>query len=220
MRDGAPLAEQMLIFWKLMSQAVAYLATQFPRVRVVCRPGNHGRNKQRHPGRATSSKWDGHEWTMFYALSMMSTQLKNVTWDLDRSPIAKVDLFGAWLGVTHGDTEVKLGPPDTKASQNALILDKINATKLYDVEFAGWVFGHYHKGVLVPGRPAQVWNAALLPPNGYARGMGYFGNACGQWIFESVPGHVVGDSRFVEVSEIQDRDDSLGKLITPFRLDA
>ncbi len=219
LRDGAPLAEQKVIFWKYLSAALGLLAAEFPKVRVVARPGNHGRDKLRHPGRATSSKWDGHEWSMYYGLMMMSAGLPNVTWDLDRKPLAVVDVFGQKLGVTHGDTEIKLGNPLTKAQENSRILDRINSSKVYGVEIDAWAFGHFHTGALIPGRPGIVWNGGLLPPNGHARTAGYFGNACGQWIWESVPGHLLGDARFIRVGEEQDSDESLGALIPPFRLD-
>ncbi len=79
LRSGAPLTEQKAIFWTYMRTFLALVAQQYPTVRVECQPGNHGRDKLRHPGRATASKWDGHEWSMYYALRMMCSDLKNVT---------------------------------------------------------------------------------------------------------------------------------------------
>ena len=217
MRDGAPLTEQMMIFWKLLGPFVGFCAQQFPSVRVVCQPGNHGRNKLRHPGRATSSKWDGFETAMYLALREMSSALVNVTWQIDFRAVSVVDLHGATLGVTHGDTEVKLGDPDTKATENAASFDRINVTRLYGVEFDAWTIGHFHKPRWRPGTPDVIYNGALLPPNGYARTQGYIGERCGQYLWEAVEGFPVGDVRFVKVGEAQDHDESLGKLIKPFR---
>lgn len=218
-RDGAPLTEQKVIFQRHMERFVGECARAYPRVRVFCQPGNHGRDKVRHPGRATSSKWDGHEWALMYALSRACSSLKNVTWDLPFRAICKVDLHGSYLGLTHSDTEVAIGAPDRKARDNAQILAEINSTRLYGVEFAAWAFGHYHTGRYLPRKIREIHNAALVPPNGHARGAGYVGESCGQFMWEAVPGFPVGDVRFIEVGRTQDTDERLGSIIEPFRFD-
>lgn len=217
MRSGSPLAEQKAIFWNYFTRFIGYVAQMYRSVRVVCQPGNHGRDKLRHPGRATSSKWDSTEWAMFYALSMMCSQLHNVTWSIPHRAISIVDVHGQTLGVTHADTELKLGHPDTKAKENFGTVSKINSTNLYGAQFDGWVFGHFHTGRFQPGNPGILWNAALVPPNGHARTSGYIGESQGQWIWESVEGHLFGDLRFCAVGPAQDNDERLGKLIEPFR---
>lgn len=217
LRSGAPLTEQKAIFWKYFTSFVGYVAAHFKSVRIVYQPGNHGRDKLRHPGRATASKWDGAEWGMGYALMMMCSELKNVSWDIPFRAISIVDLHGSILGVTHGDTEVKLGDPDTKARDNFATLSKINSTNLYGVHFDAWAFGHYHKPRWMPGQPSIIWNGALVPPNGHARTSGYFGDVQGQFCWEAVEGHPIGDVRFIEVGPSQDNDERLGSLIKPFR---
>lgn len=217
LRDGAPLAEQKVIAWKYLSAFVAYVAQAYPEVLCVWQNGNHGRDKVRHPGRATSRKWDGHEFEIGWALKEMTSGLRNVTWQLDFRAVSIIDLHGSTLGLTHGDTEVKLGDPDTKALANRSNLDRINSTRLYGREFDAWAFGHYHKPRHHPGRPDVIYNGALVPPNGYARGAGYIGEVCGQYLWEAVAGYPVGDLRFVKVGEAQDRDEQLGIMIVPFR---
>lgn len=218
LRDGAPLTEQMVAFWKYFQAIVGLFAHAFPSVRVVCQPGNHGRNVLRHPGRATSSKWDGVEWQLYYGLKMMASSLPNVTFDLGFRAISVVDLHGSNLGVTHGDTEIKLGHPHLKAAANAAILRDINATRLYGVEFAAWVSGHYHTPAYQPGTPAILANGMLVPPNGHARTSGYITERCGQWLWEAVEGFPIGDLRYVEVGKAQDEDEQLGNIVQPFRL--
>jgi hypothetical protein len=218
-RDGAPLTEQKVVFLKYFERFVGECARAFPRVRVFCQPGNHGRNLVRHPGRATSSKWDGVEWEMMYSLSRACSQLKNVTWDLPFRAVGIVDLHGQNLLLTHADTEVAIGHPDTKAAQNRAVIDKINATRIYGVEFAAAAFGHYHTGRYLPGHPRLIFNGMLVPPNGHARTKGYIGESCGQFLWEAVEGHAIGDVRFIEVGRSQDTDEKLGTLIEPFRFD-
>lgn len=219
MRDGAPITEQKVAFQTYMERFVGECAGAFPSVRVFCQPGNHGRDKLRHPGRATSAKWDSHEWMMYYALSRACSSLKNVSFDLGFRSVSKIDLHGSTLGLTHGDTEVKTGDPDTKAKDNAAELQKINSTLLHGVRFDAWAFGHWHKPRYHAGNPRVVWNGALVPPNGHARSSGYHGEACGQFLWEAVPGFPVGDVRFIEVGRSQDHDEQLGTIIKPFRFD-
>lgn len=217
-RDGAPLTEQKVIFWRHLSTALGLLAQVYKRVHVECQPGNHGRDKIRHPGRATSSKWDGHEWQMYWALREMCRGLLNVTWSIPFRGYSVVDLYGAKMLMTHGDTEIKLGDPDTKADANMRQMEAINSDLRYGVRFDVAVFGHFHKCRVQPGRVRLMFNGALIPPNGHARTMGY-AEPCRQLLWEAVEGHPVGDLRIIEVGRKQDEDEKLGTLIRPFRFD-
>jgi len=218
-QSGAPLTEQKVVAWRHLGAFVAHVARAYRSVRVVCQPGNHGRDKVRHPGRATSRKWDGHEFEIYYGLREMAHNLHNVEWQIDFRAVSIVDLHGSTLGLTHGDTEVPLGDPDTRSTQNAQAFDRINSTNLWGVSFDAWCVGHFHKPRYQPRRPRVIWNGALVPPNGHARSKGYVGEPCGQFLWEAVEGFPVGDLRFVEVGAAQDDDERLGKLITPFRFD-
>jgi Calcineurin-like phosphoesterase len=218
-RAGAPLIEQKLVFWKLLGAVVGLAAKRFPRVRVICQPGNHGRDKLRHPGRATASKWDGHEWEMYWALSMMASSLKNVTWDIPMRPWSIVDLHGHNMLVTHGDTDIKIGSPSTKSEANFAQLAVANALKTYGATIDVAAFAHFHSAYAIPGEPYVIYNGMLVPANNHARTSGYITRPCGQWLWESVRGFPVGDLRFITVGPEQDRDVSLGKICVPFRLD-
>lgn len=217
LRSGAPLIEQKVAFWRYFSAFMAHCAAEFPRVRVHCQPGNHGRDMVRHPGRAVAQKWDGHEWEMYYALREMCARLVNVTWDIPFQAVGVVDLYGKKLLLTHGDTDVAIGDPDTQAERNTARIDRINNSELYGCRFDVAAFGHWHKPRYQPGRTDVIFNGALLPPDGYMRTIGATDVKCGQFLWEAVPGHPVGDVRFVEVGPEQDRDVSLGQIIKPFR---
>lgn len=217
LRGGAPLTEQKVIFWSLFGPFIAEVSAAFPGVDVWCQGGNHGRDKVRHPGRATSRKWDGHEWELYWALSRMSSNLRNVKWHIDFRAVSAIDLHGQWLLLTHGDTELKLGHPDTAAAKNAASFDRVNSTRIFGHEFDAVAIGHYHTPRYHPRRPREIWNGALVPPNGYARAEGHIAEPCGQWIWEAVEGYPVGDLRFVEVGRAQDQDEKLGTIIRPFR---
>ncbi len=214
--DGAPLTEQVIAWLQFKAQQYAHFAAAYPSVEVWAIPGNHGRNKLRHEGRATNQKWDSTETLMYTALRMMCKHLANVTWHIDRNPASVVPLFDKTLLVTHGDTHFKLGDPDTKGALYELALNKINGTLEYGKHIDLFVCGHFHKGRMMRFlRSAVLVNGALVPPNGHAKTMGYDG-ACGQWIWESVPGYALGDTRFLEVGPTQDADTSLDAIIAPF----
>ena len=225
LRDGAPLTEQVVAFWKYLGTALQRWSAAYPRVIVEFQPGNHGRNTMRHPGRATSSKWDGFETQAAIGLSLMCSSLPNVTFKgcgfEHRQSISTVDLpGGARLLLSHGDTEIKLGDPDTKATGNFGELANINSTQLYGHAFDVFAFGHFHKARVQMCRGFTVlFNGALVPPNGHARTSGYTREQCGQWLWESVPGHAVGDLRFLDVGAGEDKDASLNKVCPAFRFD-
>lgn|SRR5574343_74031 len=218
-RDGAPLVEQQVAFLRYFEALIGTAAQVFPRVHVECQPGNHGRNIARHPGRATSSKWDGIEWFLYYALAQSCARLPNVTFSHPRRAVSVLDFFGSKVLFTHGDTEIKLGDPDTKQTQNAAILNTINTRRTYGHEFAALLFGHFHKPRYQAGSAALLCNGALVPPNGHARSSGYIADDCGQWLFEAVEGFPIGDVRLIRVGPQQDRDERLGTIIKPFRFE-
>ncbi len=219
LRDGAPLVEQKLAFWKYLSAAIGLFAQQFPRVIVDAQSGNHERCLTRSLGRKTSNKADGHGYEMYWALAQMCAALQNVTFNIPYCAVSIVDLQGHKMLLSHGDTEVKLGDPDARAEHNALVLDRINSTQLYGTTFEVAAFGHFHKARYQSRSIRVIWNGALVPPNGHARTQGYIGERCGQWVWEAVSGYPVGDLRFLDVGVSQDRDEKLGTLIKPFRFD-
>lgn len=217
LRDGIPLVEQKAAYWELMMQFVGFLASAFPRVHVECQSGNHGRDKARHQGRATSRKWDGHEWELHYGLAKMCSGLKNVTFNVPFRAVSSIPLYGEWLLMSHGDTEVAIGHPQKAAEKNGALMDNINSTMRYGHRYAAACFGHYHHPTYVPGAIRLVHNGALVPANGHARSCGPITEVCGQFLWEAVEGHIVGDLRFLEVGPTQDHDERLGKIIKPFR---
>lgn len=215
---GSPLAEQKAIAWTYLRTMIAELSAVYPSVHVEWQPGNHGRDKMRHPGRATWRKWDGHEWEIGWALREMCSGLKNTTWGNPFRAVSALKVHGSVIGMTHGDTEIKLAHPDQVAKNNQQ-LDRINAVGLFHERFDAWLFGHFHSGRALYGETTKLFNGALIPPNGHARASGYIGEAMGQFLFEAVEGFPVGDVRFIRVGCAQDNDASLGKIIKPFRFD-
>lgn len=215
-RDGAPLVEQKGRFLSYLQHAIARWAAVYPHVHVECQPGNHGRDKWRHPGRATSSKWDGHEWWLGYTLAQICRTLPNVTFSTPFRAVSIVEAHGWRILQTHGDTEIKLGDPDTKSTQNER---EVAHARTEQGHFDAALFGHFHKARFFPWREVPVlFNGALVPPNGHSRASGYTRERCGQWIFEVTPEAPIAGIRFVEVGAGEDRDAGLNRIVPAFSL--
>jgi len=215
--DGAPLEEQCTAFTRFSADMIAYLAGAFPEVYIWFQPGNHGRNKLRHPGRATNQKWDSTETILYKFLEQLFEKTPNVHIDIRKPAVSVIPLFNKHMLMTHGDTELKLGSPSTQAFLYEQELDRINAKQTYGPHHIDLLFtGHYHDPKHMPFKNSEViTNGALVPSNGFARSSGHDGPT-GQWIWESVEGHVVGDERFVRVGERDDEDSTLDQIVKPY----
>ena len=219
-RDGAPLAEQVCAAIWYISHAVEYVSQNFPFVEVMCTPGNHGRNRARHQNRAIHQKWDAIETHIYYACYMASIHLKNVKWHIPYAPYYTWDSFGMRGFGTHGDTVLEPGNPDRdiKVGRVRNQINEINASLPNSDEYKIFVTGHVHTASVTNLRNGAtlVTNGAIIPPDPFAVNLAVLENQCGQQMWESVPGRIFGDHRFISVDRHTDHDRSLDKLIKPF----
>lgn len=219
-RDGAPLAEQVAAAQFLLVQAIGYFSRHFPKVVVRCTPGNHGRNSARHHGRAVKDKWDAIETCIYHAVKMASSSLPNVSVEIPRTPFITYEAFGLRGWGTHGDSVFNPGFPGKNIQTGRLEADlnKLNASLPDTAEYRVAFFGHIHTGSItwLQNGACVITNGALLPPDSYARSIGIHEASCGQMLWESVPGFIVGDSRFLRVGPEHDKDATLDKIIKPF----
>lgn len=220
MRDGAPLAEQFGAALYLLVQSISYLSAHFPQVVVRCTPGNHGRNTARHKERATNQKWDSIETQIYIALKIACASLPNVKIEVPYTPYYTFEAFGQRGFFTHGDTVINPGYPG-RAINIAKVraqINEINGKLETHQQYRLFAVGHVHVGSVthLPNGAIFLSNGCLIPPDAYGLSIGSFDSACGQWIWESVDGHILGDHRFCVVDEHTDKDKSLDKVIKPF----
>jgi hypothetical protein len=220
-RDGAPLAMQFAAAVHYLTQFVLFCSSQYPSVEVNCTPGNHGRNVWRHRDRAVHQKWDSIE-TMVYTATkaaVLGSGAKNVAFNIGQRPYYTAKLFDQNGFFTHGDTVLKPGFPGKSIDSKGLIqqVSRWNAASNIGGPFALFVCGHVHIGSVInlPDRVTMITNGCLVPPDPFTLSIGAPDVTCGQYIFESVPGHAVGDQRFIRV------DDAAGNkeyndFISPF----
>lgn len=217
--DNAPLAEQMVASGQFCVSLIQYLASAFPEIDVWCEPGNHGRNRISHPGRAVSSKWNSFETVLYKFIAAQCRMLPNVRFHIPRAPALIIPLFNATCLMTHGDTELKLKSPSSTGGRSSWesVLNQVRADRRYGTSPDVLVAGHFHEPDIMPF--ASGWGiaqGALVPSNGYARTAG-FGGVCGFWIFESVLGFPVGDMRFLRVGPDQDKNSDLDHVVPQYR---
>lgn len=215
--DAEPLAMQMTLVLHYLIQGVGYLSRHFRRVIVTILGGNHERNPLKHPGRAMSDKWDNFLFPIAHALKLAMRDVKHCRVDIPETPYALIPLHDRWMYLTHGDTHLALGNPGKTIAMSRIAakMNEINATLRYGKRFDIFAVGHLHQPLMMPMEAGTlIVNGALIPANGYADANGY-SSVCGQWLWESVPGYPVGDSRLIKVGVVDDKDATLDKIISP-----
>lgn len=220
-REGAPLAIQFAATLHYLVQAITFLASEYPEVQVDCATGNHGRNKQRHMDRAVQQKWDSIEGMVYFSLKMAlaAAGAKNVTVNIPQTPYVIEEVFDKKAFWTHGDTVLKPGYPGKSIDVGHLYqqICRWNSARHIKGPFHMFGVGHVHFGSItnMPGEIVMLTNGCLVPPDAFALSIGAGDVTCGQYMFESVRGHICGDQRFINVDNA-DKNPEYNKIISPF----
>lgn len=220
-RNVKPLAEQAAAAIHYLTQSIAHLATRFKAVNVYSTPGNHDRNTSRHRERAISQKWDSIGNIIYFAIKTALASIPNISFEIQHAPYYLYDSFGRKGMVTHGDTVANVGYPGKTISIDTVtkVVNAHNGPVSEHERIGLLAIGHVHIGscVRLPNRAVFISNGALVPPGPHALSLNSFDAACGQMLWESVPGHMVGDHRFLVVDEYTDREADLEKIVSPFK---
>lgn len=216
---AAPIHEQTCRAIHLLSQAIARFSENYPEVVINFAPGNHGRDKSIHHGRATSMKWNAIETTIYYAVRKACANLKNVTFHQPKTPWVIYEVLGHKMYVTHGDTNMNVGNPNTSISIKAIEahVNRLNSSLRDEEKFAVVAVGHVHIAVAVHllNGTYLFMNGPLVPPNSYAQTFGNMNGPQDQIIWETTEKFAVGDQRFINAQGAEN-DASLDKIIQPF----
>ena len=221
MRDGADMAEQCARAIRLLIQFITYVSAHYPTVNVRCATGNHGRNKQLHHDRATSKKYDSNEMVIYYAVKSACSGLSNVKFFMPKTPYISYEVLGHKMYATHGDTNLNPGNPGSSIPTRSLEnqTNKINAALSDNDEYEVFIVGHVHVGSItyLNNGAVMITNGALPPPSPFAVSLSIMESSCGQFLFETVAGYPVGDTRFIRVDNKVDKDESLDEIIKPWQ---
>lgn len=220
-RDGDPLAIQFATAVHYLTQAVMFLSSQFPSVDVYCQTGNHGRNMARHHDRAVNEKFDSIETMVYVAVkaAVVNSGITNCKIYIPKTPYYTCMLFDSKMFATHGDGVLKPGYPGRSINIAGLAqqVSKWNTARNIGGPFSVFAVGHVHTGsiTMLPGNVAMITNGCLVPPDQFSLTIGNPDNTCGQWIWEAVPGHAIGDQRYVVVDNAEDNP-RYNDIIKPF----
>lgn len=218
MADGDKLINQFSRAFHILRCAIAQWAAKYPEVVVECQTGNHGRDKARHEQRAVIDKFDSNEGHLYMALAEYFRDVPNVKFNVWGTAFYIWDSFGTRGFATHGDTVLNVGYVGKSVNTAAILgnVQKINdGLKTHDMDCKMFIAGHVHVPCVVKlSNGVNVCiNGALVPSDRFAKSIGLFSSATVQQVWESVPGHIMGDHRAIEVGVSDDKDSSLDKII-------
>jgi hypothetical protein len=211
------ISKQMVRAINILSQGIEILGANFPEVEINCASGNHDRNGSRHPDRAMQGKHNSWSFVIYHALKNRFAKHQNIKFNIPLTPFFTYKSFDAWYYGTHGDTMFPVPNPNgninVKALENSVnsLNSRMNSPK-YNVVF----FGHVHSGMLLhlSNGTTLITNPPLVPTDEYGMSLNINPDSpTGQWLIESVPGHPVGDTRFVRVTEHDRQNPELSKVI-------
>jgi hypothetical protein len=220
-RDGEPLSLQFAAAVHYLVQLILFLSSQYPYVEIYCTSGNHGRDKARHQDRAVCQKFDSIETMIYVAVktAILNSGISNCKFFIPKTPYYICQMFDSKGLLTHGDTVLRPGYPGRNINVNGLMQQvlKWNSARGIGGPFQLYAVGHVHFGSItnLPGGIHMITNGCLVPPDSYALSIGAPDVTCGQYLFESVAGHVVGDQRFIVVDGAE-KDSSYNSIISPF----
>lgn len=220
-RDAADSAEQFSRALRCLVQFMTYVAANYSDITVYCATGNHGRDKAMHFDRATSRKYDSHETKIYVALAEACRNLSNVRFVIPQTPYVTYECLGSRFYATHGDTVINPGNPGKAIPTGSLEnqTNRLNASLHNDDKYAVFVVGHVHLGsqTHLNNGAVMLTNGALCPPDDFAVSINIPQANCGQWLFESVHGYPIGDTRFIRVDANTDKDSKLDEIIAPWQ---
>jgi hypothetical protein len=216
-----------LLTWQIVGatryivQAIDYLLDFYPKITVPVTTDNHMRivNHVKGKERARAQKFDSYNSIMFSGVQFAFRNEPRVQFIIPRTPYTRYRVFNRMHLITHGDTFVNVGYVAKNINVQNLTaqLDKINAQSKGSEQIEVFLSGHVHNGLYIElqnGVHAFV-NPSLSGIDPFAQSLGMIKSNPGQWLFESIKEHAVGDMRLVSVKEA-DNDKAYDEIITPF----
>jgi hypothetical protein len=200
---------------QILTAMIDYLRGHYAEINVVCTPGNHGRWPQRE-GRAVSQKWDGLATVLYRGLEAVFRACPDVRFSIPLTPYSTWTApGGVTCALTHGDTVIHGGALGRSVNVERLATQvrRWNAARPSDA-IRVLAMGHYHTPLVTELEDGTVLvvNGTLSGTAPYAQSLGVHGSHPVQLLWESVPGHPVGDVRFVRLSAA-DGDAALDAIV-------
>lgn len=203
-------------------QALNYLKAFFPKIRVECQPGNHGRfMHKKSKDRAMQNKFDSFENSYFYGLSMVFANDPKVNVHVPKSPFLDVTVQGHRTFATHGDTVFETGNVG-KSINIAKLEQQVNSVNAEErskgkPEYELFCTGHVHHPLFthVSSGIKVIVNGCLIGTDSYAKSIGIHASLPVQVLWETTKTYVQGDSRNIYVNSA-DASKKYEKIIQPY----
>lgn len=209
----------------ILGHMIASVASNYKNVIVHGVSGNHDDAvHRREGGRVTSHKYDSYTNMVYYSLSAMFKDQKNVKFNFPKSLYGVIDLPAGRIAFTHGDTifSTALGNPG-KTLNTRLLGDELSRFNAGELEkgnprIKAFLFGHVHSHTeLTTYDGTKVIIAPSLSGiDSFAASITINHNQVGQLFFESTSEYIAGDKRLVELISA-DKDESLDSIIPVYR---
>jgi predicted phosphodiesterase len=203
-------------------QGFEHVKAFYPKIRIVCQPGNHGRMMHKEDkGRALSQKYDSFENIIFNALSWYFKNDPKVEIIVPKSPYAEVTVQGHRIYMTHGDGVFITGNPGKSINTERIEqqVHRINEEERLKNRkpFELFVFGHVHQAAhFQTNSGTQILiNGSMIGTDSYAQGVGIMSNNPVQVMWEMNSKFAVGDSRWLFVAAA-DKEQRLEQIIKPY----
>jgi len=203
----------------LLVQYVEVASHHFPNVLVNFAVGNHGRDKSIHTQRATASKYNAVETSIYFAVRKAFRHAKNIKFNQPMTPWVDYKIHGHRFYATHGDTTFNVGSVGKTVSVGNILnmTNQINANQPEGEKYSVFMFGHLHQFMTMQ-LSNGVWiigNGALCPPNPFAQTLDIMTSPQNQALFETTKMYPVGDIRAINAAG-SENDESLDKIIQPW----
>lgn len=204
-------------------QALNYLKPFFPKIRVICQPGNHGRvMHKKSKDRAMLNKFDSFENIVFNALSHVFAHDPKVAINVTKAPYSIVTVQEHKVFATHGDTVFQTGNPG-KTVAIAKIEEKVNKVNAEQIAqgkkpFEMFCTGHVHHPLFthVGSGVKIIINGCLVGTDPFALGVEIQSSQPVQVLWETTRQYVQGDVRSIYVADADEKA-KYEKIIRPYQ---
>ena len=215
--DGDTLADQCCSVIHYIVQAVALLSVEFPAVEVHCAVGNHDRWPHQHT-RIMRNKFDSLGSVIYYGIKQAVRNLPNVSINLYKTPFYKIPIRGHQVLCTHGDTMLDPGNPGEAIKIGSMEKQLARLSELtHDVKLVAVGHVHVPAFTVLSNGAVFITNGTTMPTDQYANSLGYLSNNAGQWMWKSTDEEVWASSSLLRVGQHDDEDESLDKIINPYK---
>lgn len=202
-------------------QALNYLKQFYPKIRVYCQPGNHGRVMHKDSkDRAMQQKFDSLENYIFVGLSAVFQKDSKVFIEASKAPYIDTEVQGHRVFATHGDTVFDVGNPGQTinlAKISKQVSDRNSEVDAGQKKYEMFITGHVHHPVYTHvGKGIKVIvNGCLIGTDPYALSVGITNSQPAQVLFEATKRYVQGDIRSIYANDA-DSETKYEKIIKPY----